>query len=133
MSYKIQSSAIIHELLDDEAIIANLDTGVYYSIRGNGIAIWQLLLAGYDPEVIVSRVNETYRRDLKESVSSFIQRLVEEALLVEDPNMEPSLWTPTWPKEWSGLKLEKYEEMKNLLALDPIHEVDELGWPAKSK
>jgi hypothetical protein len=26
-------------------------------------------------------------------------------------------------------KLSKYTDMEDLLALDPIHEVDEMGWP----
>ena len=27
--------------------------------------------------------------------------------------------------------MEKYDDMQELLLLDPIHEVDEAGWPVK--
>lgn len=132
MSYQIKNRAIIHEFLDDEAILANLETGVYYSIRGNGIPVWQCVLAGQALDAIIQQVNEAYNRDLSVEVRAFIHRLLEEELIVENSAVEPTSCHPVWPKEWHLLALEKYDEMQNLLALDPIHEVDELGWPKKA-
>lgn len=132
MSYQIKNQAIIHEFLDDEAIIANLETGVYYSIRGNGIPVWQCVLAGQEVDAIIQQVNQTYGRDLAKEVRAFIHRLLEEELIVEKVSAEATVCTPVWPKDWHLLALEKYDEMQNLLALDPIHEVDELGWPKKA-
>jgi len=132
MSYKVFSTAIIHELLDDEVIVANLDTGVYYSIRGSGVTIWQLLLAGHDLTSIAALFKEKYQSDLFASLQSFINQILKEELLT--PTLSSNHFIPNlvWLEEFQTPTLEKYEEMKNLLMLDPIHEVDEQGWPSKS-
>jgi hypothetical protein len=133
MPYRTKSSAIIHELLDDEIIIANLETGIYYSIRESGIPIWQLLLSGHDLDAIAHLFREKYSKDLFSPIESFVEELVKEELLIvsesatENPSSEIF-----WPKDFSFPTLERYHEMKNLLMLDPIHEVDEQGWPHRS-
>lgn len=128
MSYRLANSGIIHELLNDEVIIANLDTGVYYSIRGSGVQIWQLLLEGHLPSSIESLFLEKYAKT--PPLSPFIDRLVEENLLIAiEENAAASFPSLSWPSTFELPLLERYDEMKNLLMLDPIHEVDEEGWP----
>jgi hypothetical protein len=34
-------------------------------------------------------------------------------------------------KTWQAPELSIYEDMQDLLQLDPIHDVDETGWPAR--
>lgn len=135
MSYEVTSTAVIHELLDNEIIIANLDTGSYYSLRGSGIPIWQLLISGHDLASITSIFKQKFHLDITEQLLSFIDLLMKESLIVAiSPNGIANVLPPNlvWPSEYSPPSLEKYEEMKNLLMLDPVHEVDEQGWPSKS-
>ncbi len=129
MAYTTPGTAIIHELLDDEVIIANLDDGIYYSIRGSGILVWQLLLAGHTLSAIESLFSEKYGE--VPSLSPFLDRLLENNLLVAEECLSPSLPPLNWPAAFSPPELERYDEMKNLLMLDPIHEVDEQGWPQR--
>jgi len=132
MSYQIPNAAIIHELLDNEVILANLDSGIYYSIRGVGVPIWQCLLQGYGLTAISAVIAARYGADFSAELKSFVHELVQESLLIEVEPLNPVADSISWPKEFSAPTLEKYEEMKNLLMLDPIHEVDEQGWPSKS-
>lgn len=127
MAYTTPGTEIIHELLNDEVIIANLDAGIYYSIRGSGILVWQLLLAGHPLSSIESLFSEKYGSI--PSLSPFIDRLIEENLLIPKESSPPSSTSLSWPSNFSPPTLERYDEMKNLLMLDPIHEVDEQGWP----
>lgn len=127
MSYAISGAGIIYELLDNEVIIANLDVGVYYSLRGSGPLIWQLLLAGYTQISLQSLFSEKYGPI--PSLSPFIDRLLEENLLVLAEGSSAPLPSVFWPAEFVPPTLERFDEMKNLLMLDPIHEVDEQGWP----
>jgi hypothetical protein len=134
-TYTIPTTAIIHELLDDEAILANLDTGIYYSLRGSAVPIWQLLLCGHSPNSIATLFAERFSFDVSQEIDSFVQEIVSEGLL--SPSAPQELSAPTapllWPAEFKAPTLEKYEEIKNLLMLDPIHEVDEQGWPSRSQ
>ena len=43
-----------------------------------------------------------------------------------DPN--PSTVEPTG-KAFAGLRLQRYTDLEVMLLADPIHEVDETGWP----
>jgi len=129
MAYTTSNTDIIHELLNDEVMIANLNDGIYYSIRGSGIVIWQLLLAGHTLPSIESLFSEKYG-DIP-SLTPFLDRLLQEILLISTPNTSPTLPSLTWPAAFSPPEFERYDEMQNLLKLDPIHEVDEQGWPQR--
>lgn len=41
--FRINAPTVISETIDGEAIIINLDTGAYYSLRETGAAVWQLI------------------------------------------------------------------------------------------
>lgn len=135
--FKIPGTAVVHEYLDDEVIIANLDTGIYYSARGLGIPIWELLVAGNTQEATESLLAERYpsaRGDLGLALSSFVHDACIENLLVEvttevAANLHEQIH---YPDSYEPPVLEKYDEMKDLLMLDPVHEVDEQGWPSRS-
>jgi hypothetical protein len=136
MAYRTASTAIIHELLDSEIIIANLDSGSYYSLRGSGVPIWQLLMAGYDAHAIVSLFSQRFSLDCQEPIDAFIQSLVKEDLIrgasIEQKLTDSNSLALVWPSEFKSPLFEKYEEMKNLLMLDPVHDVDAQGWPNRS-
>lgn len=127
MTYTTAGTGIIHEVLNDEVIIANLNEGIYYSIRESGIIIWQLLLAGHTLSSIEALFTEKY--GVIPSLASFVHRLLEENLLVYTEHPASSIPSLCWPVTFRPPTLERYDEMKNLLMLDPIHEVDEQGWP----
>lgn len=132
MTYATASTAIIHELLGEEIIIANLEEGSYYSLRGSSVPIWQLLVSGHDQRSITSLFKERFHLDASEELLAFIRTLTEEGLLVELPHADLAFPLPLdliWPTEFKTPMFEKYDEMKNLLMLDPVHEVDEQGWP----
>ncbi|MDF2940499.1 MAG: hypothetical protein K0R66_1141 [Gammaproteobacteria bacterium] len=137
-TYQVPGTEIIHEVLDNEVIIANLDSGVYYSIRESGAPIWQLLLSGYNLSEATSMVAEKYSmkiEDISAPLQTFVNQLLDEELLVNGSSLETQIKLHldlSWPTKFNKPSLEKYEEMKNLLMLDPIHEVDEQGWPHQS-
>jgi hypothetical protein len=128
MAYTLSGTGVIHEFLHDEVIVANLDAGIYYSIRGSGILVWQLLLAGYSASSIDALFSEKYGADAV-SVLPLIERLVAENLIVPQSVSAPSPISLSWSIPFEPPSFERYDEMKNLLMLDPIHEVDEQGWP----
>jgi hypothetical protein len=135
--YSTASNAIVHEFLDDEVIIANLKTGCYFSVRGSGIPIWQLLIAGVDSGALPARLASHYgdlpTRCMSE-IQAFINSVSADGLLVtvDDTTQDADAALDIhFPSAYLTPVIEKYDEMTDLLMLDPVHEVDEQGWPKR--
>lgn len=131
---------VIHEAYDDEVVIVNLDHGSYYSVDKVGADIWILLGHGSSQEDIVdtlARRYDTPQADVTQVVEDFIAELLEEKLIVATDapvdlfsNGEVSsngLGSP--PSDFEVPVLRTFTDMQDLLMLDPIHEVDDMGWP----
>ena len=140
--YKINIPKIIHETIDDEVLIIEFDSGNYYSLREIGAIIWEGIVKGANANEINAAISEHYDislDEIKSSVAQLISELEFENIITPLPPEEKvkdfdslDLFFPQ--KEVSNSfyypKLEKYTDMQELLLLDPIHDVDELGWPA---
>ncbi|MBX9705619.1 MAG: PqqD family protein [Gammaproteobacteria bacterium] len=130
--YTLSSTAIIHELLGEEVIIANLDNGNYYNLSGLAATVWRLLLCGKSAGAAITEIQEHYSGvvDVELQAASFIEELLQHNLLKLSASAIVSGECPTqWPQIFKSGAIDCYEDMQQLLVLDPIHEVDELGWP----
>lgn len=125
--YRMNTPSIISETLDGEVVILNLDKGIYYSIGGVGTHIWGMLTRGMNLSEIAGFFKES--EIVKEGVQRFIDELLEKELIVETTDSTPSQYAVDEPVEYAQPILHIYEDMKELLLLDPIHEVDQSGWP----
>lgn len=126
---------IVHEDFQDEIIAVNLDTGRYYSFNQAGGWLWSQLAGGCRLDELTELAVNVYAGDsqlITNEVHAFVSQLVSEELLCNQPS-EGSKQTPapaTGDKQpFSSPRMEKYTDMQDLLMLDPIHEVDETGWP----
>ncbi len=139
-TFRINQPAVIGEVVDGEAIVVNLESGAYYSLRDSAGVIWEALSQGTDEPAICALLHATYSApatQIEESVAQFIAELVAEGLIVP---LEHSPITPPAPDPaaatrppFSPPQLEKYTDMADLLLLDPIHEVDpQSGWPQRA-
>lgn len=125
-------SSVVHEKFDDETVTVNLETGCYFSLRGSADAIWALAGAGLSRSDIVSRLCETYKGDTAEiadAANAFLDRLVEESLLERSDRESQADSIALEPGPFEPPLLQKYADMEELLQLDPVHEVDNMGWP----
>lgn len=138
LRYSVNDPQVISETIDGEAIIVNLETGTYYSIQSVGGEIWQAIEQGATRDEIANDLSVRYNGEEQEIVAAvhkFVNQLVDERLIRPRANdEEPELDLPG-PSAGDGLLafelpvLQKYTDMADLLLLDPIHEVDEAGWP----
>lgn len=113
-------------VIEGEAIMIHLGTGVYYSTTGAGSTIWSLLDAGHSIEETARAVADRYGADVDRvlaDVRALATRLLDEGLAVADPEREPTVGHP--PEEvpdappYSAPVLERYDDLGALLALDP--------------
>lgn len=145
--YAVNRPTVVSELIDGETLMMHLGTGHYFSARGTASRIWTLLEAGLPAAAIADRLAREFtgeRRDIEASVAAFLATLVEHGLVVaaddgqRGAQQPPPTPTPATtpgadgtPREpFAAPALEVYADMQDLLFLDPIHDVDEAGWPS---
>ncbi len=140
---KINVPKIVHETIDGETVILNLEKGNYYSLVGIGADIWGFIENDATMRSIIEKISNNYlgkRGDIDVAINKFVSELIQEGLVIPDnennPESEESshIQVQTGLKEnkpdFEALKLNKYTDMQDLLLLDPIHEVDDKkGWP----
>jgi hypothetical protein len=134
--FAVDPSQVVHETIDGEVILIQLEQGNYYSLSGSGPVIWELLCAGLTSEEILDSLAPNGARvDVERQVDTLIRDLLQEELIVPagDEPVARSASTPAANgagKTFSEPKLEKYSDMQDYLLIDPIHDVTETGWPA---
>ena len=138
-SFKLKPSTV-HERFGDETVILNLDSGSYFSAEGTGSVIWNLVSDGASEAVILQHMRAAYAGngdEIARATAKFLDQLVAESLvepntIVDGKGEQASAMAgaPTKSKAFSLPVLQKYTDMEEMLLLDPIHEVDEHGWPS---
>lgn len=134
MQFRCNQPTIAFEILDEDVIVINLESGTYYSIVDCGAVIWSALVGGMTVEAVTNRLSPSATSDRDEvtgEVERFVKELVSEQLIVPaektaPEGVEQDLVLKT---TFTSPKLHKFTDMQELLLVDPIHEVSEEGWP----
>ncbi len=137
MRFRINAPQVITETIDGEAIMINLSTGNYYSVAGSGAEVCGFLEQGADIEAVIETLSRDYEAP-REAIASAVRDLIadlEREGLIAPVNGDLSGSIVAAPAEsetrrpFEAPHLEKYTDMQDLVLLDPVHEVDERGWP----
>lgn len=140
--YQINVPEIIHETIDHEVLIIEFISGNYYSLSEVGAEIWDGLVKGNNLNEIITNLSHQYsgsQDEITQGVQQLITELEQEKIIVpvskspvEQPESKASLKLDlaTDRPAFKTPILKKYTDMQELLLLDPIHEVDESGWPS---
>jgi hypothetical protein len=117
----------------------NLKSGNYYSSDGVGSLLWHGIELGKTHSQLLDLVRTAFPsvpEDLAAALDPFIGELITHELVREMPaeragarSDELELTHVNGSGEFRAPILNVYVDMKDLLLLDPIHDVDELGWP----
>jgi len=140
MNFTINKN-IAHEIIDGEAVIVNFDNGNYYSLNKNGAEIWSYIERDTSLMTIIEECIRRYQgggTEIEKSVHQFLANLEKENIISiyresKGENADPIKATEGEPNaekpKFEAPVLNTYTDMQELLLLDPIHEVDENGWP----
>ncbi|HWB61233.1 MAG TPA: PqqD family protein [Chthoniobacteraceae bacterium] len=132
MPIRINTPDVIHESFDSETVIVNLRIGVYFSLNEAGLQLWKEIGKGATEDQLASlyqakqNVDEAAARAV---VRAFLNELRDEQLIVVDAPDVLGAPVGAAPAGASLPVLRKFTDLQDLLMLDPIHEVDERGWP----
>jgi hypothetical protein len=120
MLYELSAPDVVSDMLGDEVVIINLDTGMYFRAVGPAAHVWQALIEGASPGSVPA--------DQRLELDSYVSLLAGHDLIRRrqtDGTHDPyPAWSP------GALTLETHDDLKDLLALDPVHDVNTAsGWP----
>lgn len=134
---------VVSETIEGETIVIHLKTGTYYSLERTAVDIWQVIEVGITLGELLTGMRQWYDQNTEEeemetSTRHFIKNLIQEELIVVDPNFQKDsenqssrLQAAIETSVFTIPTFEKYTDMQDLLLLDPIHEVDISGWPER--
>lgn len=124
------------ELFDGELVVANYGSGIYYSVSETGSFIWQGLRNGLSDAQVAEWLSSRYPGQadgIPAIVSRFIDEMLGEGLIAAVPQPIKGDDLPELKAETFGDPvLERYDDMQELLLLDPVHDVAEAGWPKRA-
>jgi hypothetical protein len=135
---KLNSTAISCERLDGEMVIISFETGKYFNANGpaadilfmieNNVdqSLWQEILSNHfkDFQIETSKIDE------------FLSKLVLERIVVETStsNFEALNLPKDYQRlEWGSPTLLVFDDLADLLLIDPIHDTSLDGWPIKKE
>ena len=139
--YQPNTSRITYEVIEGEVIIVDFDSGAYYSINALGSVIFNWVVQGMRlGEIICTLENHYIQTDhnIVQAVNEFLQALLDDGIIVRNAGTSAHIVEGASEMlgedlletiQFTDPVLEKYTDMEELLLLDPIHEVDEEGWP----
>ena len=134
--YKV-SPRVINETIDGEAVMINLASGNYYILDPVGAEIWTYVERAASVAEIVDGLSARYEAspaEIEGATRALLTELQSEDLVVpaegENGSARPAAPSSTSQKlPFSTPKLEKFTDMQDLILIDPVHQVDEAGWP----
>ena len=137
-AFQINTPAVVSEIIDGEAVIINLKSGIYYSTEQVSSLLWSAIEQGKKYRQLLDLVKTgfpTVPEDLA-AIDPFIDELITHELIREAPTEsacalsdQVALPQVSGARDFRAPALNVYADMKDLLLLDPIHDVDEVGWP----
>jgi Coenzyme PQQ synthesis protein D (PqqD) len=153
--FQVNVPAVIHQTIAGETVIIHLPSGLYYSLDAVGAVVWEALAGGATLAEAASTVADHFTgatAQITASLAAFTSRLLEESLLLPANAFPPTgtsergardraAVAPAAPVDGRGAsaarpafsepRLDRFDDLQDLLLLDPIHAVDETGWPQR--
>jgi hypothetical protein len=135
--FEIAEPDCVAEDFGDEVVVLNSATGVYFSLTDLAAGVWRDLMAGHSVNSLISGIGGVDKH-ASQATLDFIRNLEAAGLLrqrsapVSIASSAKSIALATAGK--TRLTIESFDDMKDLILADPIHDVDEeIGWPTRPR
>lgn len=120
-----------HDTIDGETVVIDTITGRLTLLVGSATTVWDMFVAGAEPAGIVADAHERFGPSAAAEVGALIEELIaREMLATVEVDRAPG--RPAWSTEFATPRLEAFDEISDIMTMDPIHEVDVAeGWPRR--
>jgi len=122
-----------NETIDGETVLIDSQLGHLFLFTGLGPWLWQRMVRGATLNTVIGEVTARFGPDAAEPTRRFLESLEAAGLLrsgdvrAEVAEEDPELITPD---TFVAPGLERYEDISDIIAMDPIHDIDTTkGWP----
>lgn len=132
--YVVNSPHVVGEVIDDEAVIIDLQSGRYFNTRASGALIWAGIEQGATIEALAAQLAARFDiapAEAAEQALAFVAILEGHGLVragqaaAAIPASPEALGREVFAVPQLGI----HSDLDDLLRLDPIHDVDAAGWP----
>ena len=123
------------ETFAGETVVIHFERGTYFSFRGSAGLIWSLLQTPTSIAAVVKAAGDALAisaESLEEQLTEFVAQLSEQGLIKASDAMPavPKLTVEALNALSEPATLEVFGDLAELIAMDPVHEIDALtGWP----
>ena len=130
-----KNSSLTVEDFGHEVVAIDLNDGSYFSLKGLAAELWRLIDADLTLPQIIERISASYVIDAAAlaKTSAFLMQCKQEGLISFDENalngIDDFRIDSSGSKVLPEFELEKISDIQDILLLDPIHDVDDTGWP----
>jgi hypothetical protein len=131
---EINRSGISLERLDGEVVIISFETGKYFNSNGSAADLLFLIEQGVSQaswEFILAKSFSNFRLNSAE-IENFLDQLIEEKIVLSGATLastEIDLPVDYSRGEWVAPRLSIFDDLADLLLVDPIHDTSTEGWP----
>ena len=137
--FSINTSSVVFERLDGEVIIISNQNGKYYSLGYTASDIWYLIQTSVSSSLWLKTLADNYQEipdSAEDEVKKFVDALLSENLIKSSEAAfgDLQLLPEDNPRgKWSCPELLIFDDLQDLLLVDPIHDTGEEGWPFASR
>ena len=116
--------AVTADKFDGEIVLIHIQSGLYFSLRGAAVSLWEAMKAPIEASSLLAMFGKLPASEAAK-VEATLRLFQERGLVVES---EGPFSTPS-TVAYEGPVVESYDDLADLITLDPIHDVGVKGWP----
>jgi hypothetical protein len=126
----VNVSRFPHETIDGETILIDSETGHVILLTGFAAVLWSHLVGSTSSEALASAVDAHFGIEAAAATRNFIEELRAAQIVVPTTDAGSNVVPPLpWPERFIAPVLERYDDIANIIAMDPIHDFGPAGWP----
>jgi Coenzyme PQQ synthesis protein D (PqqD) len=133
--FRLNEPRVVAETAGGVVIAVDLGAGTYHTIGGDSTRLWEAIVSGATSGEVADAVAATTggsREAALAAVAGFARTLAAAGWIVERGDVPAEAQAVDLAGCGSGLLepgFETFTDLQDLILLDPVHEVDERGWP----
>jgi hypothetical protein len=136
LNFKINSNGISFERLDGEVVIISFETGKYFNSNSSAADIFYLIENGVPQNSWAKILSSHFTAydDAHSGIEEFLVMALEEKLLLVADEVgikQIDLPSDYVRKGWEPPSLLVFDDLADLLLIDPIHDTSTSGWPTQ--
>lgn len=115
-------------------MVIDTESGVFYSLRGVASPMWLAVEAGVSAADLAAGLQARFPEVTapEADVASFLEPLTRDGVVTGSDTPSSGAATIAWPDAYVPAVVERHGDMNDLLLVDPLHDVDDTGWPRRT-